>query len=66
MLDERGHTLFPAEIVAASVEAAIQHASSILQASNQSTSSRRVYSFEVWTDMMRLFPPQLSAKSDDR
>jgi hypothetical protein len=40
MLDEHGHMLFPAEIVAENLDAAIEHASAILQASNQSSSSR--------------------------
>jgi hypothetical protein len=57
MLDEHGHMLFPAEIVAENLDAAIEHASAILQASNQSSSSRRVYSFEVWANLNRLFPP---------
>ena len=42
MLDEHGHMLFPAEIVAENLDAAIQHASVILRASNQSSSSRRI------------------------
>jgi hypothetical protein len=62
LMDERGHMLFPADIVAENLDAAIQHASAILRASNQPSSSRRVCSFEVWADMTRLFPPQLSAK----
>ena len=66
MLDERGHMLFPAEIAADDLDAAIQHASAILQASNQSSSSRRVHSFEVWADVGRLFPPQLSTTYDVR
>jgi hypothetical protein len=37
MLDEHGHMLFPAEIVAENLDAAIEHASAILQASNQSS-----------------------------
>jgi hypothetical protein len=56
MLDERDHTLFPAEITAETLEAAIRHASEILHASNQS-SSRQVYAFEVWSGVSRLFPP---------
>ena len=64
LMDERGHMLFPAEIVADNLDAAIQHASAILQASNRSSSSRRVYSFEVWADMTRLFPPQSSTKPE--
>ena len=58
MLDEFGHTLFPAEIVAQDLEAAIRHATDILHMSNHS-SSRYVYSFEVWTGTSRLFPASL-------
>jgi len=65
MLDERGHILFPADIIAESLETAIQHASDILHMSNQS-SSRRVYSFEVWSGTSRLFPPQVNVKSSVR
>jgi hypothetical protein len=61
MLDERGYTLFPAEITAENLEAAIQHAFDILRASNQSSSSRRVYSFEVWSGADRLFPTRSSS-----
>lgn len=59
MLDEHGHMLFPAEIAVENLDAAIQHASEILHASNQFSSSRRVYSFEVWSGSSRLFPPQM-------
>jgi hypothetical protein len=58
MLDESGHTLFPAEIVAQDLEAAIRHGTDILHMSNDS-SSRYVYSFEVWTGTSRLFPASL-------
>jgi hypothetical protein len=63
MLDERGHTLFSADIAAENLEAAIEHAADILHTSNQSTSSRRVYSFEVWSGTTRLFPTPLNTQS---
>jgi hypothetical protein len=57
MLDEGGNILFPADVVAESLAAAIQHAAKIRQMSNQGTSySRRVCVFEVWSDNGRLFP----------
>jgi hypothetical protein len=65
MLDESGHTLFPAEIVAQDLEAAIRHATDILHMSNDS-SSRYVYSFEVWTRTSRLFPAQRHCLSAGR
>jgi hypothetical protein len=58
MLDERGGVLFPSDIAAENLEAAIRHASDILRTSNQSASSRRVYAFEVWAGSSRLFPPR--------
>jgi hypothetical protein len=63
MLDKCGHTLFPAEIVADDLEEAIRHASDILRTSNQSSSPRQVYSFEVWCGTSRLFPG-VSTKSE--
>jgi len=59
MLDERGGILFSADITAEALEGAIRHASDVLQTSNRSSSSRRVYAFEVWSGTIRLFPPQL-------
>jgi hypothetical protein len=60
MLDEVGDTLFPADIVAETLDAAIRHAARILNISNQGPSpSRRVYAFEVWSDSGRLFPEPL-------
>jgi hypothetical protein len=64
MLDERGRTLFPAEIVAEHLEGAIRHAFDILRTSNQSSSSRQIFSFEVWCGTKRLFPAQVSSKSE--
>jgi hypothetical protein len=60
MLDEHSHVIFPADIIAESLEAAIQHAARILQLSDRGTSpSRCVYAFEVWSDRGRLFPAPL-------
>ena len=63
MLDERGSILFLADFVAETVEDAIRHASQVLRTSNLSSSSRRVYAFEVWSNTGRLFPPPLIAKT---
>jgi hypothetical protein len=63
MLDERGGILFSADFVAETEEDAIRHASQVLRTSNQSSSSRRVYAFEVWSDAGRLFPPSLIART---
>ena len=60
MLDQRGGVLFPSDIIAENLEAAIRHASDVLHTSNQSSSSRRVYAFEVWSGTSRLFPPQVN------
>ena len=45
------------DITAENLDAAILHASNILHTSNQSSSSRQVHSFEVWSGTSRLFPP---------
>jgi hypothetical protein len=58
MLDKRGAIDSAADITAPNLEAAIGQASALLHASNQSSSSRRVYSFEVWSSTSRLFPPE--------
>jgi len=59
MLSERGAIVSSADISATDLEAAIGHASALLHTSNQSASSRSVYSFEVWSGTSRLFPPEL-------
>jgi hypothetical protein len=56
MLNEHGAIISSADITAPNLEAAITHASALLHTSNQSAPSRRVYSFEVWSGMGRLFP----------
>ncbi len=61
MLDERGGTLFSEDIIADTLEGAILHASNVLHTGNQSSSSRRVYAFEVWSGTSRLFPLPLNA-----
>ena len=49
MLDERGDILFPTDIIAESLDAAIQDAFRILHTSNEgATSLERVCGFEVW------------------
>jgi hypothetical protein len=59
MLNEHGAIVSSAEITSTNLEAAIRHASDTLRKSNQSSSSRRVYAFEVWSGATRLFPPEL-------
>jgi len=66
MLDEHGHTLFSADIIAEDLEGAVRHAFDILRTSNQSSSSRQVYSFEVWRGTSRLFPSHPNAKLGTR
>jgi hypothetical protein len=60
MLDEHGGTLFPSDVTVENLDIAIRHASEILRTSNQSSSSRRVYAFEVWSGASRLFPSPLT------
>jgi hypothetical protein len=62
MLDERGDTLFPADLTVETLEHAILHAFDILRTSNEHSSSRHVYAFEVWSGTSRLFPPHVDAK----
>ena len=62
MLNERGRTLFSADITADTLDGAIRHAADVLHTSNLSSPSRRVYAFEVWARMSRLFPPPLNAQ----
>jgi hypothetical protein len=61
MLNERGGTLFSADITADTLDGAIQHAAEVLHTSNLSSPSRRVCAFEVWSGVSRLFPPPLHA-----
>jgi hypothetical protein len=60
MLDERGGVLFSEDIIADTLDDAILHASNVVQTSNQSSVSRRVYAFEVWSGTNRLFPLPLN------
>ena len=63
MLNKRGAIVSSADIIAANLEAAIEHTSAPLHTSNQSEPSRRVYSFEVWFGTSRLFPQALQPES---
>jgi hypothetical protein len=48
MLDQRGDVLFPADIVADDLEAALRHAFDVLRQTNQSASlSGRVYALKA-------------------
>jgi hypothetical protein len=60
MLDENGDTLFPADIVAETLDAAIIRAAHILNTTNHGPwPVRQVYAFEVWSDSGRVFPEPL-------
>ena len=57
LLDESGDILIPTNIIAASLDEALRQAFELLRASNREPSaSRRVYAFEVWLGLDRLFP----------
>ena len=62
MLGKRGDIIFPTDITAETPEAAIRRASDILHTSNQYSSSRWVYAFEVWSGTSRLFPLPLNMR----
>ena len=65
MLDQRGDVLFPADIVADDLEAALRHAFDVLRQTNQrATLSRRVYALEVWAGTSKLFTRELGALVD--
>jgi hypothetical protein len=61
MLNERGGTLFWADIAADTPDGAIRQAAEVYHTSNLSSPSRRVHAFEVWSGTSRLFPPPLNA-----
>ena len=51
MLNERGDIIFPADIAAETLDAAVRHAFNILHTSNAGASSaERVYGFEIWRE----------------
>ena len=57
MLDEHRDILFPTDILAETVSAAIRRAFEILESNNLSPISfRQVYAFEVWNADGRVFP----------
>ena len=60
MLNERGGTLFSADITADTLDGAIRQAAEVYHTSNLSSPSRRVHAFEVWSGTSRLFPPPLT------
>jgi hypothetical protein len=62
MLDQRGNVLFPADIVAQDLEAALRHAFEVFHKSNRSASLlKRVYALEVWAGPTKLFTRELVA-----
>jgi hypothetical protein len=65
MLDRQGDVLFPADVVAEDLEAALRHAFDVLHKSNlSSAASNRVYALEVWAGTSRLFTRELGALVD--
>jgi len=65
MLDQRGDVLFPADVDAEDLEAALRHAFDVLRKSNQAASlSKRVYALEVWAGTSKLFTRELGALVD--
>ena len=62
MLNERGRTLFSADITADTLDDAIRQAAEVFHTRNLSSPSRRVHAFEVWSGTSRLFPPPLNAQ----
>jgi hypothetical protein len=51
MLDERGDILFPADLIAESLDAAIRDAFRILHSNNEGAArSERVCGFQVWRE----------------
>ena len=65
MLDRRGDVLFPADVVAEDLEAALRHAFDVLHKSNlSSASSHKVCALEVWAVTSRLFTRELGALVD--
>jgi pyruvate/2-oxoglutarate dehydrogenase complex dihydrolipoamide acyltransferase (E2) component len=68
MLDEHRNILFPADIVAETVSAAIQQGFEILESNNRRPlPSRQVHAFEVWDGDGRVFPqpPPKPAKFEE-
>ena len=62
MLDQRGDVLFPANVDAEDLGAALQHAFDVLSKSNHgAASSKRVYALEVWDGPSKLFTRELRA-----
>jgi hypothetical protein len=65
MLDQRGDVVFPTDIVADDLTAALRHAFDVLGKSNQRASpSTRVYALEVWVGTSKLFTRELGALVD--
>jgi hypothetical protein len=65
MLDHRGNLLFPSDIVAESLEAALRSAFELLRQTNEAASvTRRAYAFEVWAETSRIDPPTPVARQD--
>ena len=64
MLDRRGEVVFPADVVAEDLAAALQHAFEVLRTNVPSSPSKQVYALEVWADTSKLFTRELGALVD--
>ena len=65
MLNQHGDILFPSDIVAESLDAALQDAVDVFRKCNEgSSTSRQAYAFEVWSGSTRLFPEPLAARQE--
>ena len=64
MLDQRGDVLFPTDVVADDLEAALRHAISMLRTNQPASPLQRVYALEVWAGTNKLFRRELGALVD--
>lgn len=65
MLDQRGNILFPSDVIAESLDAALRGAFDIFRRTNEAPSvTRRAYAFEVWAGTSRVFPESPIARQD--
>jgi hypothetical protein len=65
MLDQRGDVLFPADVVAEDLEAALRHAFDVLRTNKPPSPSKQVYALEVWAGTDKLFRRELGTLIED-
>ena len=65
MLDRRGEVVFPSDVVAEDLAAALQHAFEVLRTNVPSSPSKQVYALEVWAGTDKLFRKELGALISD-